>query len=165
MITNLQAISTNDASLRKNLDNINTYGINLNDLNSYIASNNQSINGQVVAIYSSINLKSTGTAVLYTVPAGYKFFVDSIIVESTECTSLSTEAVLSVGANASDYNNLMASETLTGLNAVDKFYKKVISGAKPIITASEVIYLKINTAMTGTSQTANIYLLGLLRGE
>lgn len=161
---NLQAISTNDAALKNNLANLAKYSITLNNLNSSISANNQNLNGQVVAISGSIDLKSVGATELFEIPSGYKFIIDSVIVECTECTALSTEAVVSIGSNASDYNNLISSETLTGLNAIDKFYKKEVTGAKAIIQAAESVFVKINTAMTGTSQTAIFYLLGLLRG-
>lgn len=164
MITNIQAISTNDAALKNNLANLNTFGINLNDLNSSISANNQNLNGQVMAISGSIDLKATASTELFEIPSGYKFIIDSVIVECTECTALSTEAVVSIGSNSTSYNNLISSETLTGLNAIDKFYKKAVTGAKPIILAGDSVFLKIDTAMTGTSQTAIIYLLGLLRG-
>lgn len=164
MITTLISMSsTVDSDVKKNLQNLNQYGVNQSNIDDSINTNNQFISEQLISIIADINLKTTGLTTLYTIPTGYKFFLSSIIIECTEATSITVPAVLDFGFNDPDYNNIVNNLTLTDFTASGYFWKAQTSENTIIGQPEDVLKVKVSTASTGTSQTAKIYISGLLR--
>ena len=162
IISLLPVPGTTDPNVKSNIENINQYGINADILNDYINSNNQYLN-KVAFEVASIDLKTTGLTTLYTVPTGYKFFLDQIIFECTEATSITVESTIDLGFNDPDYNNITDNLLLEDLIDTTLFFKATISGSTKIMNAGDVLKMNVVTASTGTSQTVKAYISGLLR--
>lgn len=162
IVSLLPVPGTTDPNVKSNIENINQYGVNVDTLNNYINSNNQYLN-KVVFEVASIDLKTTGLTTLYTVPTGYKFFLDQIIFECTEATSITVESTIDIGFNDPDYNNITDNLLLEDLIDTSLFFKATISGSTKIMTAGDILKMNVVTASTGTSQTVKAYVSGLLR--
>lgn len=66
-------------------------------------------------------------------------------------------AAVSLGTNAPDYNNILASWTLTNLDDVGRFIQTTIASGE-IIAPGSGIYAKLIAPATATAQTAEIIL-------
>lgn len=164
MITTLISMSSSvDADVKKNLQNLNQYGVNQSNIDDSISSNNLFNTEQVVSIITDIDLKTTGFTTLYTIPTGYKFFLSSIIIECTEATAITVPAILDFGFNNPNFNNIVDNLTLLEFLASGYFWKAQVSENTIIGQPADILKINVGTASTGTSQTVKIYISGLLR--
>lgn len=114
----------------------------------------------VLASVASIDLTSTGTTTLFTVPAGRSVKSLFVSIRPTTATAAGADAIVSVGTNASTYDDIFSATTLTGLNATTEEFTLAVSGVSHISAATEVITFQVDTADTGTALTATVELIG-----
>lgn len=117
-------------------------------------------NLSTLAIVSSINAKTTGTTALYTVPVGKTAIITSTYVRCTAATSITTGPTVDIGITPGD---IYPSTALNSLNTANKTFGFFSTGIAANATAGQTINLNINTAATGTSQTIEVVMLGILR--
>lgn len=95
---------------------------------------------------NSINLKTTGNGTLFSSPNKTVIPVRSVIIIET-ATSVTTVPTISLGTNASSYNNILAATSLTSMNAANMFsvFTTPTSGFSTI-PANTFIYINITVA-------------------
>lgn len=113
-----------------------------------------------LAQVAGVNLKTTGTTQLYTVPAGKILVVLAVILRCTAAASLSSGPTGSVGVTASSFNDLFASATMTALTAPNALFAFSMAGMSVYATASQVVTLNLTGAATGTSGSAGVDVIG-----
>lgn len=111
---------------------------------------------------TSVALASTGTTTLYTVPTGLSALVTGVMIEITAATAAAGDAVVSIGTNASTYDDIIVATTLTGLDATTEAFMLLVEGNIHKAAAAEVITFQVDTADTGTTLTATVNLIGFL---
>lgn len=108
----------------------------------------------------SINLASTGSAIIYTPDLSDKvYIIRNIIVLCTAASGVVTPATISIGTNASSFNNILAATALTGLLTANSYFSARL-GLGLAISRTVPIQVNVTSAITGTSQTAAIFLDG-----
>jgi hypothetical protein len=118
----------------------------------------------VLSSTTDVDLDTVSTDALYTVPSGQSAIITAVIVRLTAATAPNGDAVVSVGTNASTYDNIVAATTLTGLNTLTESYTIDIGGITHIAVNSDgAITFQVDTADTGgASVTATVDLIGYL---
>jgi len=108
---------------------------------------------------SGIDLTTTGTTALFTVPGGESYSISKVIIVLTALTGFTSVGTLGIGIAAGE-DDIFQSTELTGFDATSKQYvfnpDAIVAGAN----ATDVIRLGIDTAFTATTATADIYLYG-----
>lgn len=108
----------------------------------------------------SINLAATGSTIIYTPDFSDRvYIIRNIIVLCTSASGVITPATVSVGTNASSYNNILAATALTGLLTANSYFSARI-GLGLAISRTVPILINVTNAITGTSQTASVFLDG-----
>lgn len=107
-------------------------------------------------------MKSTGATAIQTSENGTQRFMPlQVIIECTAASAIVGAATISVGTNASSYNNLLAATALTGVTAANN----MLGFNLPLVATSSVaantaINVNVTIAATGTSQVARVDILG-----
>ena len=115
---------------------------------------------RVLATVTGIDGLANAATTLYTVPSGRTAIITEIVIRCTAADSVGTPASVTVGTNATSYNDIKGSTTLTSLDATTKAF--VISTAGAVVhiaTASEVIKINVNGGL-GTTLTLAVDLIG-----
>lgn len=120
-----------------------------------------------IARYSAtgVDLKTVASAVIFTSEASLgRWITTDIIVEITASSAITVEATISVGTNAATYDDVLPASVQTGLTAANRFNhfypSSAIDGVVTSVAASTGLRYNVSVAATGTSQTANIHILG-----
>lgn len=116
---------------------------------------------QVVATVTGVNMKTVGTGILYTVPAGYKFVTVEAKPRPTVISGLVSIATLGVGIAAGEIDIIPATP-LTGLDAITKAASIKPALVSRVALAGEVIKYGVTVGVVGTTYTADIDLIGYL---
>ncbi len=113
-------------------------------------------------VSGTINGKTTGSTLIGTTRSNgaERFYpqIAHIILAST--TGFSAAPTITIGTNSSSYDNIVASTTLTGLNASNMFYALSLIVPQSSIAGSTGIYINVGTGATATTYT----ILALARG-
>lgn len=92
---------------------------------------------------------------------GKNFRAHRLIVEITAANTIAIVPAISVGTNSTDYNNILAITTLTGLSAVNKIISVDLGlVAMDSVAPNTGIYLKVTTGATATTCTFRAALVG-----
>ena len=116
---------------------------------------------QVLSTTTSIDLTSTGTTTLYTVPSGVTAYITDIVIVPTTATTPGADSVVSVGIGGG-FDNIIADTTLTGLDTTGEHYVATTGGVIASGAATDNITFEVVTADTGTAMTVTVYLRGFL---
>jgi hypothetical protein len=111
---------------------------------------------------ASIDLTTTGTTSLYTVPTGRSAIITAVIIRPTTATAANADGAISVGTNASTYDDIIANTTLTGLDSTTEHYVATPGGVSHTAAAAEVITFQVDTAETGTALIVTVDVIGYL---
>lgn len=114
---------------------------------------------------TGISALTAGTVTtLYTVPVGRSLNVTHIAIKTNAVTgTVTANPALSIGSNASSYDNLMATTIMIGVVSAGRVFNHPIFGAAPIFTGGSVIGLQIDIAQAGaTALTYDVELYGVL---
>lgn len=112
---------------------------------------------------TSINLKSTGSTTLYTVPTGKTFIVTDVILRPTSASAANGDAEAQVENTASS-GDIVASTILSGMTSLDDEFRlsPAAGGTARINDATETVKLNVTSAETGTTLTVSADLIGYL---
>lgn len=117
---------------------------------------------KVVGVVTGIDLTSTGTTTLFTVPTSSTFYTTKAIVVPTAVTAPAGDAVAQVEITASSAD-VIASQTLTALTTTAQFFHlSNVNGLSRPGAAAESISFRVTSGDTGTAITATVYLIGVL---
>lgn len=78
----------------------------------------------------------------------------------TAATAISIPATISIGTVAGSYIDIMPLTALTSLTSINKMVNTYLSAAIGTIAAGTAIYLNIGTAITGTSASCRVDVIG-----
>jgi hypothetical protein len=113
-----------------------------------------------------VNAKNTGSTLIYTIPASPLYFYPTgLITRAANVSGSGTAPVMTVGSNATNYNNIATSSLLTtALGTLDiNNGAPMLSTFSPGITGGTGIYLKVTTgALVFTTYTVKLDILGFL---
>lgn len=111
----------------------------------------------------TVDLKSAASTLLYTTLSnGLRFVPVKVVAEVTAADTIAVVASLSIGTNATSYNDILAISALTGLSAVNKIIEfSPLAAAISSIAGNTGIYVKVTTGATATTCTGRIHLFGL----
>lgn len=155
MITNQLNLGSLPVSVKKFLESLNEFGINQKDLNDTINTNTKNL----IYMMDSIDFTTSGVANIFDVPLGQSIIIDEIFIIPTEITSLTVAPVVGVGTNSTE-DNIMSSTTLTGLDAITKYFKTSGSGVGTICQSGDIIKIGIDTPATATSFLGSVLIFG-----
>ena len=117
-----------------------------------------------LATVNSVDLKTVAATTLYTVTTGKSCVLTSVVLRSTNGSGWSVGMTVSIGTNATDYNNLVSSginqnySKVTGYADIYDFGDYSTSGY--IVTSAEVIKLNVTTGATATTDTVSVDIFG-----
>ena len=90
------------------------------------------------------------TETIMQVPAGYKFYMTHVLKEIVSTNAPSGMPVVSIGSNATSYNNWTSTDCLVGYDALGK--TGIVSmNTAVVFNENATIVAKVNTAGTGTA--------------
>lgn len=113
---------------------------------------------------ATFNLVGGTTVLIGTLESGYgRFRPMHSAVTCVAVEDYSGNAVISIGTNAPDYDNIVASLTLTDLNTVNKFLQGIVTGVLTVAPGS-AIYAKLVTPSASTVLTAFVEVEGSYQG-
>lgn len=115
----------------------------------------------VILSVTSVDLATVGTTNLYTVPTGRSLIVTDVFLKATTATSANGDASGGVGVAAGE-DDIVASQTLTGLNATTETFRMIHGGIFYTAVAADVVKFGVDIADTGTALVADVYLVGYL---
>lgn len=110
---------------------------------------------------SGVNAKAAGAVTAYTVPTGKRLVLTSVVVRATAADAVTGAVSLSVGANASTYDDFLANTSML-LDAVGEYYLAVPSGVKSSYAAGTNVKYNVRTPAVGTTLTVVVELYGYL---
>lgn len=110
---------------------------------------------------TSVDLATVATTNLYTVPTGRSLVVTDVFLKATTATAANGDAVGGVGVAAGE-DDIVASQTLTGLSATTEAFRMTHGGTFYVAVAADVVKFGVDTADTGTALVADVYLVGYL---
>lgn len=121
---------------------------------------------RILATVTGINAKTIATTTLYTVPSGKSLVLTMVNIRCTAFTAgdKSTQAVCSVGCNATDYDDFVTGGDVT-VAAVNKgwsIYVGQTSNVFTIYVATSVLTLNITTGSDATTETWAVDVIGYL---
>lgn len=112
---------------------------------------------------NSVNTASLAATLIFTTVSDRgNFYVTRIVPICRAATSVAVVASVSFGTNGASYNNVLAITALTGLTTAGNYIPNVmaLSTAIGVVAASTGIFVKVTTAITGTSQTVDFVING-----
>lgn len=110
---------------------------------------------------TGINAASTGSTLIGTTQNGTQAFHPLFVVfKMTAANTITIVPIVSVGTNASTYNNVIALTTLTGLTSVGAMLPTNITTVIGAIPANTAIFANIGTGATATTATLEVHLFG-----
>lgn len=126
---------------------------------------------RVVRVFSSLGAIATTTAtatrIATTDNAAVKnFYPTEAFIESVAATgTIVTVASVSIGTNATNYDNIIPSSGIVGLGTIGVHLPLRVSGVMIVVPPGTDIYFRITAIPIGTSvvQTVNVYLLGFYK--
>jgi len=117
-----------------------------------------------IATSASIDAKISGQTTLYTVPAGKKFFLKHIDIETVAIDTPSTSFSFTVGANNPGYDNWMASGMFgsTTQGIFKTFSAGLPMAGSVIFVAGDMVKLNVVSGATATTFTIKVKVWGYL---
>lgn len=111
---------------------------------------------------TGVNAGATGSTLLGTTSNnGLSFHPSSLRVKVAAASGVIGAASISIGTNATAYDDIMSITALTGLTVAGKFLVLPVAlTAQSAIAPNTQVYVKVTTAITGTSETLDIKLIG-----
>lgn len=111
---------------------------------------------------TGVDGKTQASTLIFTVPAGKTFYPTGIIISPSTVTTLVTPSVISVGSNGTDYNNIVATNALTGLVSAAGMMRMNPDVNAVTVAAGNGVYVKVGTGASAAAYTLTIILLGIL---
>lgn len=101
--------------------------------------------------FASVDGTSTGNTLITTIPSAKVFIPQCANFTLVTVVGLSLVATVSIGSNASTYDNIIPATLLTGLSTENQTYKLNLSGINANIGATDPIYCRVSIASTATT--------------
>ena len=101
---------------------------------------------------TTVSALTLNTVVLYTVPTGRNLSVTNIVIKvKTIAGVVSVAPSISIGTNATTYDNILATLQLAGATIIGKQWTQPILGLSSIANASDIITAQIDVAQVGAT--------------
>ena len=112
-------------------------------------------------IVKNVNAKNTGAILIATTDNNGKRFHPSMIsVLISGANAITVPATLSIGTNASTYNDLLASTVLTGLTGVQNMTNYNLVAMINSVPVNTGIYLNVTAGSTATVCNIDVAIFG-----
>lgn len=90
---------------------------------------------------------------------GRRFFPAQAYIITTTAPTILGLASISIGTNASAYNNIVPITLLTSLGTTD-VGREIAIGARPVVTSEEELFVNVNVAVTSGAGIMHVILAG-----
>lgn len=112
-------------------------------------------------VLKAIDFKTTGATTIFTTENGTeRFHPLYVCAELTAATSVSVVPTISVGTNASSYNNILTATALTNFTAANKMQNYPISVLVDSVAANTAILVNVSIGATATTCTGKVAVIG-----
>lgn len=148
------------------LNSIFPVGVTQAQLTEQLATQTQQLATNAGLTYRSaaVDLVGGTNALIGTTAAGYgRFRVTLLAVRCVTVDTFATPAVISIGTNGTDYDNIIASWTLTDLDTVNQVLQQLLADGLTV-AAGTGIYVKVATPAGATAMTAVVEIQGVYQG-
>lgn len=106
---------------------------------------------------TNVNLKNTGATLLFTQPnTQSSYFPFRIRVFSGNVSGITGAPTISIGTNASSYNNILAATALTGLTTAGTYIDYAPTYPLAPIAFNTSVFVNVTIGATGTTFGARI---------
>ena len=113
------------------------------------------------AIVKNIDAKVTGSTLIFTTDGGSKrFHPSSVRVLVSAANTVTLVPIVSVGTNATSYNDLLGATTLTGMTGVNNMQNYLLTLLINSVAVSTGIYINVSTAATATTCNIDVAIFG-----
>lgn len=110
---------------------------------------------------SSINAKASGTTLVCTTENGNEDFHPLFVVfKLTSGAGIIVVPIISIGTNASSYNNIVSLTALTGLTSTGTMLPANFGSVVSAIPPNTQIFANISTIAVGTTAVLEIHVIG-----
>lgn len=119
----------------------------------------------ILATVGSIDLKTTGQTVLYTVPAGKTLIVTDILIKLVAVDTLTVPATVRAGTSGRSYSDWVGATALTNQLASGDIISLRSASLLPVqksFAATEVVQLDVTVGATATTCIAVAFVTGIL---
>lgn len=106
---------------------------------------------------AGIDLKVAADIVILSPVTDY--IITGFFLEITAYSGITQDCSVSIGKNATAYDNLWLDQIAVGLNGVGAIYDFPAFGKMVEILSAEVVKMKINTGAVGTTLTARAHMI------
>ena len=119
----------------------------------------------LVRFNASVDGTNVGDTLIFTSPASKRFIPISSHLMLLDVVGLSLVATVSMGTNASTYNNIMGATLLTGLNAENQIITNTLNGPYASVAPSTQVFCRVSIASTATTYQLMASLVGYFLDE
>lgn len=115
----------------------------------------------VVFSATGIDAKVSGARSLGTTDATKRFYPIVFVIRVASANTISLVPSISVGTNATSYNNIGGVIALTGLTSVNKMLKQELAvSAIDSVAPNTQIFANITIGATATTMTVDVHVIG-----
>ena len=109
---------------------------------------------------AALNLAAIGSRKLLDIDTGEYFTPDNLFFRIITASGVTGAAEISIGTNAPNYDNLMASKVLSALAAVDDTWNEAIEGKGLTVNGPAEIWIRVKAAAPAVALEADVYVTG-----
>ncbi len=125
-----------------------------------ITSQLQSSTNQLSKYSATVNATSSGNTLIFTTASTTRFVPTSITISLNAVSGLSLVATVSVGSNASSYDNISSATLLTGLSVLNNIFRPSISSTGPTIAPDTPVYCRVSIPSTASTYQLIVTVVG-----
>lgn len=112
----------------------------------------------MIVYAADVDGTTTASTPIFTAPQGFAISEIQAILKTV--SGLSIVCTLSIGTNASSYNNIKSAVALTGLSAANSVLQISTPNPVAIVNTGETVYAKVTIASTATTYDLQIVIIG-----
>lgn len=109
---------------------------------------------------ADVDLASANSRLVLSLDAAEHIVIDQIEARVTAGDTVTTDAVISIGTNAPDYDNIVTAKELAQCRAQYDVWGEAVEGKNTSIQGPAEIWVKVQTPATATELVADVYVRG-----
>lgn len=107
---------------------------------------------------TNVDGKTSGAVKIFSPPQDFVVFGIQIVLSDSSGVILAP--IVSIGTNASSYNNMETAIVLTPLSSVNNIFNVSMPNPGFVVEQDQDVYIKVNTAAIATTYTFKIIIIG-----
>jgi len=110
---------------------------------------------------AELDCKTVNDVSLVVIPTGVIKYAQTLIMRLTTISGSGGTPKLSFGTNSPNFDNIVGSTTLTGLNTVDDIFVISLAGTLKALKAGDDLHVKVTNVATFTTYKVAVAALGV----